>query len=262
MTTLKTEMARRLAAGMLAAALPLTAAAGSGCTARSGAAQASLVELYTSEGCSSCPPADRWLSALARERDPFVIPIAFHVDYWDYLGWKDRYADPRHGRRQRERVAAEGGRVVYTPQVMVDGRSRRDWIGTAARELRTGAAPRASLELAAGPELSVSARLMDTHMATDAELYVALIEDGLSSAVAAGENRGERLVHDAVVRHLEGPIGFDPGGSVRRTLPGALLSHAGPQGSAWVAFVQRRSDGRVLQALRLATGTCATGLRP
>ncbi len=262
MTMARTGMVRRFAAAALFAALPVTAAAGSGCAARSGPEQASLVELYTSEGCSSCPPADRWLSALARERDPFVIPTAFHVDYWDYLGWKDRYADPRHGRRQRERVAAEGGRVVYTPQVMVDGRSRRDWIGTAARELRTGASARASLELAAGPELTVSARLMDTHMAADAELYVALIEDGLSSDVAAGENRGERLSHDAVVRHLEGPIGFDSGGSVRRTLSGALLAQVGRQGSAWVAFVQRRSDGRVLQALRLAADACATSLRP
>jgi hypothetical protein len=245
---------------MLAAALPL-AAASSGCTVRSGPEPATVVELYTSEGCSSCPRADRWLSALVRERDARVVPIAFHVDYWDHLGWKDRYADPRYSRRQRERVAAEGGRVVYTPQVMVDGRSRRDWQGLAARDLHVSAPAAATIELAAGHDLAVSARLAQARDAPDAELYVALVEDGLSSAVAAGENRGERLSHDSVVRKLEGPFGFDAEGLARPRLSVALPDYAQPQRSAWVAFIQRRSDGRVLQAVRLPSNGCANGVR-
>lgn len=261
MTNPKQEIVRRLAAGMLAAALPM-AAAGSGCIARSGPERATLVELYTSEGCSSCPPADRWLSALAQERDSRVIPIAFHVDYWGHLGWKDRFADPNFSRRQRERVGAEGARVVYTPQVMVDGRSRRDWSGATARELHTAGSAAATIELAAGGELTVGARLANAPVAPDAELYVALVEDGLNSSVSAGENRGERLAHDAVVRHLEGPLRFDAEGRAHRRLSGALPADARPQRSAWVAFVQRRSDGRLLQALRLPADDCAGGIQP
>ena len=84
-----------------------------------------MVELYTSEGCNSCPPADRWLSKL--KADPAVVALAFHVDYWDRLGWKDRFASAAFTARQAAQQASNGARFSYTPQVVVDGRDRTDW---------------------------------------------------------------------------------------------------------------------------------------
>jgi hypothetical protein len=106
---------------ILACALALPSAHAATCTATSGPARASLLELYTSEGCSSCPPADRWLSQMPPRRD--VVPLAFHVDYWDRLGWKDRFAQAAFSQRQRARNRGAGW--VYTPQVMLDGAERR-----------------------------------------------------------------------------------------------------------------------------------------
>ena len=101
------------------------AAAASTCTAQSGATVPAVVELYTSEGCSSCPPADRWLSAL-KGRDG-VVALAFHVDYWDSLGWKDRFAQPQFTQRQNATQRTSGARFAYTPQVILDSRDAPNW---------------------------------------------------------------------------------------------------------------------------------------
>ncbi|MDP9045059.1 MAG: DUF1223 domain-containing protein, partial [Pseudomonadota bacterium] len=99
----------------------------------------SVVELYTSEGCSSCPPADRWLSRVNAE--PRVVALAFHVDYWDRLGWKDRFASAEYTGRQSQQQGVSGARFSYTPQVLVDGVDRPDWarepLGTAPRQPAT-----------------------------------------------------------------------------------------------------------------------------
>src|SRR6516225_4364306 len=97
-----------------------TFAADGGCRAASGPRAPAVVELYTSEGCSSCPPADRWLSAL-KDR-PDVVPLAFHVDYWDSLGWKDRFAQAQFSQRQNATQHTSGARFAYTPQVILDSR--------------------------------------------------------------------------------------------------------------------------------------------
>ena len=98
------------------------------CRVASGPGTAALVELYTSEGCSSCPPADRWLSAFAKTpRDASVVPIAFHVQYWDSLGWKDRFGDPRYTDRQEAEGKLNGARFVYTPQVVLGGHDFPGW---------------------------------------------------------------------------------------------------------------------------------------
>ncbi|HEX7689005.1 MAG TPA: DUF1223 domain-containing protein, partial [Burkholderiaceae bacterium] len=95
------------------------------CTARSGPHVPAVVELYTSEGCSSCPPAERWLARLAGRDD--VIALAFHVDYWDGLGWKDRFAQPQFTQRQDASRRTSGARFAYTPQVILDGRDTPAW---------------------------------------------------------------------------------------------------------------------------------------
>ncbi len=104
-------------------------AAGAACVATSGAGTVALVELYTSEGCDSCPPADRWLAATFRGDGAAAraVPLAFHVDYWDRLGWKDRLATPAYTERQYAAMRANRARFVYTPQVLVQGRDFPGW---------------------------------------------------------------------------------------------------------------------------------------
>jgi hypothetical protein len=229
------------------------------CTAQSGAHTTALVELYTSEGCSSCPPADRWLSSLGERGyvPSRVVPIALHVDYWDYIGWKDPYAKRQFSLRQRKLSQLQRMALVYTPQVLLQGRDFRGWGSPAfdAALARINAAgPRAQLRLdivsqdAEGLGVSAAAQLLHAADAPDMALYLAAYENRLESRVSAGENRGRTLSHDYVVLEWLGPIGF-PGPKLQaeRRLP--LLPRAVPTSSGVVGFVQNRRSGEVLQAL-------------
>jgi hypothetical protein len=245
-----------------AACLSLTGQALAACEFVSGAKTAALVELYTSEGCSSCPPADRQMKRLREALDPGAqaVPLALHVGYWDYIGWKDPYAQPPFAERQEWLVHANGQRTLYTPQFFVSGtelRAARASLREAVRRLnQTPAAAdiRLSAALAAKELLQVRAR---ASAASDAPLalYVALTETDLVSKVARGENAGARLEHDHVVRQWIGPVRFAADGAgVQRDirLPAAWdRSHL-----ELAAFVQDRNTGRVLQAVG---GRC-TGL--
>ena len=114
--------------GGLLASLP-TFAFPASCTIHSGAERATVIELYTSEGCSSCPPAERWLSGFVGKTSAAstVIPLAFHVDYWDYIGWRDRFASPKYTARQCERINRTRGRFAYTPQTLINGLDSSGW---------------------------------------------------------------------------------------------------------------------------------------
>jgi len=225
------------------------------CTALSGPGTAALVELYTSEGCSSCPPADRWLSTLSSRPPSSVVPLALHVDYWDYIGWKDPYARREFSLRQRKFTQLQRMAFVYTPQVMLQGRDFRGW-GSAAFEdavARINAQPaRANLKLAIldadanGMQVEVGAELVQASAA--AELYLAAYQNRLQSRVNAGENRGRLLTHDYVVLQWEGPFAL-PGGRLVERRKLALLPGAAPAHSGVAAFVQDRRTGEVLQAL-------------
>jgi hypothetical protein len=256
-----THLARRFVAALaiLGTALPATAAP---CVARSTARTAALVELYTSEGCSSCPPADRWLSSLesATRASGGLVPLALHVDYWDYIGWKDPYARPAFTARQRTIAALQHARFVYTPQVLLQGRDFRGWGSSAFEQAlaRINAQPaRAEISLAierlgeGALRLEASALVPDPKRRATASLYLALYQNNLSSRVEAGENEGRTLAHDFVVRDWIGPIDFAGGGRVhdRRSLalpPGAPVSNTGV-----AAFVQDSGTAEVLQALIL-----------
>jgi hypothetical protein len=240
---------------------PLICAAASECRVASGPQTAALVELYTSEGCSSCPPADRWLSGFAGSRaDARVVPLAFHVHYWDYIGWKDTFGEARYTERQRAEVAAGGARFVYTPQVIVGGRDAPEWGSerTFAKALDAiHARPaRASLELesrtAADGTISgaVAATLKAGVRPEHLALAVVATQNGLSSRVTAGENRGENLAHDFVVRDIA---------SVPVTNSASRLAFEFKARPGWntqkmsvTAFLQDIKNGEVLQALRLA----------
>jgi hypothetical protein len=166
------------------------------CRAESGATAPHVVELYTSEGCSSCPPADRWLSTLKQR--PGVLALAFHVTYWDRLGWPDRFALPEATARQHELAALAGSRQVYTPQVVVNGRDWRTWPklpdASAAVPVQlklSRAGENVTAQVAGASGLGPTSRLAG---------YWAVLEDQHVSKVRAGENAGETLRHDHVVR--------------------------------------------------------------
>jgi hypothetical protein len=231
------------------------------CSARSPASTVALVELYTSEGCDSCPPADRWLSSLgakgyAPER---VVPIALHVDYWDYIGWKDPYARQAFSARQRKMAALARAAAIYTPQVVLQGKDFRDWRGGAfeqavARINATPAKARIALALDTRSkeafEVQATVELLQGVAPADLGLYLAAYENKLVSEVKAGENRGKTLPHDYVVLQWTGPLEIKADKLVeRQRLP--LLPKAIPANSGVAAFVQNRSTGEVLQALML-----------
>jgi len=237
-------------------------AATTACSGYSGPHTTALVELYTSEGCDSCPPADQWLSSLFSQgfRPDQVVPLALHVDYWDYIGWKDPYAKHRFSERQRKLAALRRPAFVYTPQVVLQGQDFRRWDSDRFTEevTRINSKPaRARLALAIravaadGIQTELNAQLFDSAQRKDAAVYLAAYENKLSSEVKAGENRGKRLEHDYVVREWIGPIGFGESLKLeeKRSLP--LPSGADKKHSGVAAFVQNRSTGEVLQALML-----------
>ncbi|WP_395700932.1 DUF1223 domain-containing protein [Aquabacterium sp.] len=165
------------------------------CEAASGPQQVLLVELYTSEGCNSCPPADRWLSTLKGRPD--VLAAAFHVDYWDRLGWKDRFGSPQFTQRQARQQASSGAGFSYTPQVLVNGRDWRRWPGLPA----PGSTAAVQIRLQREDDQQVAVQVTPLAGAPDRlAAWWARLEDGHVSAVKAGENAGVTLLHDHVVR--------------------------------------------------------------
>ena len=143
-----------------------------------------VVELYTSEGCSSCPPADRWLSTLKGQP---VVAQAFHVGYWDYIGWVDRFASPAHTTRQRQVAAAIGLRNIYTPQVVRNGQDWREYSNaTAATEPARAAI---TLRRTAGND-NFEATVTPDDGTGHWTAYWTVTEHGHSSRVKSGENAG------------------------------------------------------------------------
>jgi hypothetical protein len=258
----------RLTAFLLATALPpLAVHAAPACHAQSGATAVPLVELYTSEGCDSCPPAERWLASVlptASGTSPPGIALEFHVDYWDRLGWVDRFATHRYTERQYAAMRANDASFVFTPQVLLQGRDFPAWQHADAAALITAAAQRparARVTLDADVaetrvSVGVSAQVDDPSLRHGAELFVAYADSGLASNIGAGENHGLRMIHDHVVRKLERVGAIDAGGVAHASLAMRTPAEAGTAPSV-VAFVQRASDGEVLQALSLPLSACA-----
>ncbi len=255
-------MRLRHTAALLLAALWVAdpaAAQGAQCTLQSTAHRVTILELYTSEGCSSCPPADRWLSSLPKRGvgpDTAVL-LAFHVDYWNQLGWPDRFSQARFGQRQHDATARNRSRQVYTPQLLLDGRSLR--AGTLPDDLtdrlRSINADPARAVIRAGVvhrpgalHVSVDAEVSAAAARANADVWLAAFENGLSSAVARGENAGVLLNHDFVVRDLIGPFSMPSDG--RRHIEQRI--EAGPdwdlRRTGLAVFVQDRNGGEVLQA--------------
>ncbi len=162
--------------------------------------QTSLLELYTSEGCSSCPPADRWLSTLKDEEGLWreFIPLAFHVDYWDYIGWEDRFASPAHTARQRLHAREQAMPTIYTPGFIYNGKEWKQWFVRRYLDFpETGAAGK----LAVNIKNQTASIRFDPISSTsgDLEINIALLGFDLETPVKAGENTGKVLRHDFVV---------------------------------------------------------------
>ena len=249
---------RLLVIALAAAAMP---AANAATCAEKSAAQSTpqravLLELYTSEGCDSCPPADQWLSGKKKDgKLSGVVPLAFHVDYWDRLGWKDRFASALHTERQQVQVARASGRFAYTPQFIKNG---SDWRRNerVLSEVRDAGAT-ISMELATPTQgaWTINAKIQSLTPKTPAEMWLAIFENNLDSKVTAGENKGENLHHDFVVRKYVGPIPLAADGRL-------VVSQALSIDSAWkrndlgvAVVVQDSRTGDVLQAL--AQTACA-----
>jgi hypothetical protein len=214
----------------------------------SGERRVAMIELYTSEGCSSCPPADRWLSGL--KSDPGLwkrfVPIAFHVDYWDYIGWSDRFARAEYGDRQQRYVAQDGARFVYTPGVFYNGREWHAWRRSAAIESDTTRVGNLTLAID-GDDIAVhfNARHDNYGQLT---AHVAILGMNFETRVEAGENVGKTLHHDFValgVRSVvleHGVSGF----KVVTRLPG---TGSRPRDQAIVAWVSEAGSQVPIQSV-------------
>ena len=257
-------MVRRWALGVAvivgaAACVTLDASASAACSAASPAHTLALIELYTSDGCDSCPPANRWMSGLASRGlgADRVVPLGLHVDYWDYIGWKDVYAQPQFTERQRKLSRLSGSTFVYTPQIVVQGRDFRGWNSASfdARVKVINALPaRADIQLGldiVSGKISVGAAAVSRVKGPNVQLFVALTQSRISSDVKAGENRGVTLNHDYVVRDWLGPVSFSTEG--RAHLERAVVPPKGAPTNdlGVVAFVQDAASGEVLQAFKL-----------
>ena len=172
-------------------------------TFESGDTQSSLIELFTSEGCSSCPPAEKWLSRLKSNQELWkkIVPLAFHVDYWDHLGWRDRFAKPEFTSRQQRYAAAWGGDSVYTPGFVVNGKEWRSWFGGNA--LPASSTKVGLLRVSLGDDGQLTATFLPaTTQPRSLTLNIALLGNDLQSDVKRGENSGRKLRHDFVVLDL------------------------------------------------------------
>jgi hypothetical protein len=248
-----------LIALLLPCALTVAVPAFADCSASSGPGRTALLELYTSEGCSSCPPADRWLSRLNAEGVDRgrVVPLALHVDYWDYIGWRDRYAQPAFTARQRNAAQLGHSNLVYTPQVLLNGRDFRNWNrqDSFGRELAAinNTPPQASIQISLKPRpdaFDLAANIRVSQEGSHA-FYVAVYENGLTTGVERGENAGSKLRHDFVVREWLGPFASSGKAAISWQQPVKLEKEWKTKQLGVAAFVQNTATGEVLQAVSL-----------
>ena len=221
----------------------------------SGHPRTALLELYTSEGCSSCPAAEAWLSRLTDHPRLWrtIVPVAFHVDYWDRLGWRDRFASPAATHRQQDYVRAWNGNSMYTPEPVLNGKEWQPAPGTAPGELPStasspvaGAGPLRAV-VSNGRTVQVTYRPGD-HGAVPIEATVALLGFRLESQVGAGENRGRSLRHDFVALACQTkPLAATDGPERTATFE---LPAASPEAKrlALAVWVQAAASGPVQQA--------------
>ncbi|MGN6396528.1 MAG: DUF1223 domain-containing protein [Mucilaginibacter sp.] len=212
-----------------------------------------VVELYTSEGCSSCPPADALVAKIERESagKPVYI-LAYHVDYWNHLGWKDQFSSADYSKRQRDYAHYLKTDGIYTPQIVVNGKT--EFVGSEEATLRkaisvglqNGAATKINLYAADINAKQATLKYSISNTDKNDVLQVAVIEKSANSKVAAGENSGRTLAHVQIVRKLQAVMSPATEGAVNIALPDGFNSRT------WevIAFLQNKSTGLVTGAAR------------
>lgn len=209
-----------------------------------------VVELFTSEGCSSCPPADAVLLELSQQKSgvPMIL-LGEHVDYWNYIGWTDRFSSKQFSERQGDYAKALHAQV-YTPQMVIDGREQ--FVGNDATEVQKRIAAAAALPKPAKVLLAWegNSRLRVSVQAppqTKGNVLLAITEDGLSTDVGKGENSGKMLHHATVVRSLK-PIGNLNGGKFEQTIDGPRQGDWNPQKLKIAVLVQEPGSMKIIGA--------------
>lgn len=245
---------RRTALGLWAAVTVLGGAAAINQDAKAQSKPKSVIELFTSQGCSSCPPADRLLGKMADRSD--VIALTFPVDYWDYLGWKDTLASPAYSARQRAYSRTRGDGQVYTPQVVVDGIQHT--VGSRASAIKQAMAKtRAELGNARvalkvwieGNTLIITAG--DAPAGTrvkPATIWLALVKKSQPVKIERGENRGRTITYHKVVRNMI-PVGQWTGKAVTIKLPKQRLQSSDSDGCT--VLLQQDTTGPILAAAEM-----------
>lgn len=243
-------------AGLLALAAAASISAGAD---KDGTRVPVLLELFTSEGCSSCPPADRLLEVLDQKQPVSgadLIVLSEHVDYWDRLGWKDPFSSPQYSARQQEYASKFSRDGVYTPQLVVDGRF--GFVGSDEREAVSAIqkAMREPKMAVAISNISRDGNLVAAHIEWPASaqnarggkavLYVAIADNKAESHVTRGENGGRNLAHVGVSRVLKqvGPIALES--AFAKDVTVSVQPGAGSNGMRLVAFIQEPRSGHVL----------------
>jgi hypothetical protein len=212
-----------------------------------------VVELFTSEGCSSCPPADELIERIQEGNENKEIYImAFHVDYWDHQGWKDRFSEHAYSQRQEQYAGWLNLSTIYTPQTVING--TREFVGSNGSAIVKAISN--GLEEASGTAVDLHYKIAQgklyiqpevTGDKKNAELVLTLIQKSAESNVKAGENTGRKLSHVQIVRQLA-HVDANSNGEVVMTLPQDFSE----KGWELIGFVQRNADGRITGATRTA----------
>jgi len=245
-----------LRAALLLLALGLAAGAAQAQGGGSGApaSRPIVVELFTSQGCSSCPPADAFLGELAKRPD--VLALGFHVDYWDYIGWKDPYASKLASQRQRLYAQAFDLPYVYTPQMVVNGEEQA--VGSERGSVES-ALTKVTAHLPAGPSLSLALDrdgALAVHVGAGKEetatVWLACFDREHTTPVSRGENAGSTLTNYRIVRHFQS-IGSWKGAAIDLKVPAAEMSeYVGRPDQGVAVLVQRGEVGPILAAAILS----------
>jgi hypothetical protein len=215
-----------------------------------------VVELFTSQGCSSCPPADEYLAVLAERPD--VLALSFHVDYWDYIGWKDPFAKGAYTERQRQYQGFFNLRYVYTPQMVTDGvhqavGSKRHEIAAHIRNAQTQL-PKLDVSMVRGSgtvDIRVASADGSGVEVQDAAIWLVAFDDRHQTAVARGENKGRQIANRTVVRRFD-LVGTGTGTAFYARV--AVPVRGEPGGDGVAVLVQSLVSGHILGAARLAPG--------
>jgi hypothetical protein len=238
--------------------ISLVLAKPAGTTGPADPGKAVVVELFTSEGCSSCPPADELLGRLRQDlaaKNIQVIPLGFHVDYWNSLGWKDRFSSAEFSRRQEEYARSLGVDGPYTPQMVVDG--AQEFVGNNAGQAQRTISEAASHPEIAGVKISavgadqLTVQVKAPVSAGEGYVLLAITEDNLATKVGSGENGGRTLHHAAVVRELR-QLGRLHEGRFEASVPLKVDKEWKREDLRAVVFVQEGPSGKIRGAASVA----------